>query len=552
MTNLTPEDILGDGSASAPYNGTSATRNVPRINIDQPYGALAACVAENLPDGVLYRRNGEYVTVSTTNDSTGYREDRMTPGRFSTWVERHLQFFKYRGKEELPKITSLSEAQSKLILASDDMLERVPEIKEISSLRLPVLKEGTTFDRPIFEPAAVGYDPRTRIYTVDSLPVNWHQRYSAESVRKVFLRLFQEFPLDSGDIPHSSCRSMGAIVCAMLGLFLRHNIDRFPIIIFNANQRGTGKTFLARCILSPFYGEAEVTPYIEDDTEMRKTLNANIQSGEPYCLLDDVRSLVSNSINRVVTASKIRDRKLGGDSMFCIENRMQFFVTGNQLKTSQDVERRSMPIDMFLPMDATKRQVENIIDEVSILKQGWRKEMLEALWSLVCGWMAAGCPKDPQTSKRITSFSAYQVATHITIWAGFMDPFGPRQVNLDTGDTMSSALEEVVIHVADGVLPPPGRQHTGYLETFKIQEILERAQAIDKLEIVTNGARDEKRSFGQQMRKIKGRIYTDSMGRQFMVGDKKTKASSAYTFTILSEPLADMFPALVPGEDDFI
>lgn len=529
--------ILGTAPSATLSPSTTDPAALPRINIKQPYSILAAATAAAIPAGALYiRQDGTYITIretpATTTSIGSFTVQPMTPKRFTTWIEQHAYYTQNSSPDSAR--TSLSESQAALILESDILRSAIPIVSHISPVRLPVLRPGTTLEQPIFQPAPIGYDPATRIYTADTLPIPWSKLYTAESVTRQLLHIFADFPLDGGDLDHRACRSMGAILCAMLGQFLHHTIDRFPLIILNANQPGTGKSFLARAILAPVHGDIDTINFNTDENELRKLLNTRLLDSSPYAFLDDIPSLISSTVNRYVTSTRITDRIMGRQESFTVENRMQFFITGNQLKTSKDVERRSLPIDLFCATDATTRTIGTRISEHGILTPTWRRDMLTALWSLVAGWMRAGCPKDPTTAARISSFEHFKTAAHITIWAGFMDPFGPRQVDLDTGDTMADSLTETIIYISTN------QQTT--TETYTIDRILEIAAAIGKADIITGGARDPKKSLGHQMRRIKGRVFTDTYGRQFEVGNKRTSASSNYTITHLTPPTGGFTP----------
>ena len=530
-------DILGITPAASSSAAPTTAAALPRINIKQPYSLLAAATAAAIPYGALFLRpDGTYITIretpATPTTPGSYTVQPMTAKRFTTWIEQHAHYTQHA--DPTSQRTSLSEAQASILLEADPLRHTIPTIDHIAPVRLPILRTGTTLEKPIFEPAPIGYDPTTRIYTADTLPITWNKLYTPESVTRQLLHIFYDFPLDGGDLDHRCCRSMGAIICAMLGQFLHHSIDRFPLIILNANQPGTGKSFLARAILAPVHGDIDTVNYNSDENELRKLLNTRLLDAAPYAFLDDIPSLVSNTVNRYVTSSRISDRIMGKQEAFTVENRMQFFITGNQLKTSKDVERRSLPIDLFCAGDATQRTIGTRISEHGILTPTWRRDMLTALWSLVAGWMRAGCPKDPTTAARISSFEHYKIAAHITIWAGFPDPFGPRQVDLDTGDTMTDALTETIIYIATN--------QTGTTDNYTVDRILEIATAIGKADIITGSARDPRKSLGQQMRRIKGRIFTDSYGRQFEVGNRRTSASSNYTITILTPPTGSFTP----------
>ena len=116
---------------------------------------------------------------------------------------------------------------------------------------------------------------------------------------------------------------------------------------------------------------------------MRKTLNTLLFDGAMVCYLDDIKTLANNTINRFVTATAIRDRILGTNQSFTVANRMQFFVTGNNLKTTPDIARRSLTIDLFWAGKAAERQFSNpAITEERLADPAWRASLLSCLWSL--------------------------------------------------------------------------------------------------------------------------------------------------------------------------
>lgn len=533
-------------------------RNTPPalgIPIKQTYAELAACVARALaghPQSLFYK-DGDYGTVIIDHSDQKYLFHKIDPDRFTTWLEeQNICYFYALSKkpaateanpdpQPIPVRTSLSPAQAKIILASDAIRFSVPEIKEIAELRFPLsFKQPDNTYR--FAPAPIGYDPTTKIYSIDFLPIDWspHMAWPLQKCLKAISFVFGDFPLDGGKIPLQHSRSFAAIVTAMLGQFLRHSIPLFPMVAINANQPGTGKSFCAQTILAPFYGLISANNYLEDDNEMRKYLNSAIMEGQSVFFLDDIATLAGRVLPRYVTMRKIRDRVLGKNTTFEKENRTQFFVTGNQLKTSTDIERRVLPIDLFIAEDAPSHTatLSNLKEEHFSLPE-WRKDMLRALWGLVLNWVKLGCPRK---AKPMSSFKTYtDICSNIVIAAGLADPLSPRQVNLDTGDTMKAALIELVIYLADQISPPeddPYRPHTGLQTTYKLEEVINIATEQQLLDTITNAARDPKAKIGRQMRALIGRRFTDSYGRQFQIGDAtRTRAArTAYPFLILSEP----------------
>lgn len=515
----------------------------PKININQPYDALAAAVAKCVPGKGLYHHDGLYCTIHAAENSTGFEFRPMSPERFSTWLAASgvCRFFSPARSEKMPeKITSLSPAQCKIIMESDAMRDAVPEVREVSPLRLPLVKYDKHGKIDLY-PAPLGYDPSSKIYTLDSIPMVWdrHKVPPLERCVKIISHVFADFPLDGGDVPLTRCRSLGAVVTAMLGQFLHHSITLFPMVVANANQPGTGKTFCIQAMLAPFFGFVSPGNYIEDENEMRKALNAALFDGAPYYFLDDVRAITGRNLPRFITGGRIRDRELGTNRLFDKPQRMQFFITGNSLKMLPDLERRQLPIDLFFAGDATKRTGFKNLKEEHFRSEEWRKGILQCLWGLCVHWLNAGAPSLGEVPA-LTSFSEYVgLAAAIAVHAGFASPFGERLVELDTGDTMGKALIELVIFLADMIQPPaddPHRPHNQLAATYTVDDMVKIAEEHHILDIITNGAREPKIALGKLMRTLNGRQFEDSMGRQFLIGGKTRRASTEYPFFILSEP----------------
>lgn len=552
MRGLTPKPLTPAQMLGADPLPESQIAPPPSLYIKLTYDQLAEAVAKLIPGTGLYRKDGTYGTIRTDAAAGLVEFLPMEPDRFTTWLAAaNVCTFHSLGKtppateknpNPLPPLlpTSLSPAQAKIILASDALRDATPEIAEIYTLRLPVMKK-TADGKTFFAPAPIGYDAESKIYTLDSLPIDWNpaKAWPLERCVRALCRVFADFPLDGGTCHPIQSRSLGAIVTAMLGQFLHHCVDLFPMVCVNANQPGTGKSFCVQAMLAPFYGEISAGNHLEDDNEFRKTLNAAIFEGVPFYFLDDLKTLAGRVLPRYTTIKTVQDRILGTNKMFTKPNRMQFFITGNALKTSPDIERRTLPIDLFTAEDATKRteKLDNLKEEHFSLP-AWRKDILSALWGITLHWVRQGCPRVARNA--LPSFKRYtSICANIAMTAGFADPFGPRLVNLDTGDTMGKTLIELVTFVADGILPPmddPSRPHTGLCAVYKVAELVDIAREQNMLDIITNAARDPAPVLGKLMRSLNGRQFTDSHGRKFQIGNATRSVRTAYPFAILSEP----------------
>ena len=561
-SQITGEEPLPTTTAAAPEDGT----HVPSFDARSPYHQLARCVAASIPHGALFRQDDKFVTIHI--DAAGnVTTVPMTKLRLPTWLpeQKICTFHGGRRKDaepdEPPPVTSISPAQAELIMASDVFRERMPELAGVANVRLPVIvsqvkgstkvhrEDGSVVEKHLprykFEPTAEGYDPRSKIYTHSTVKQNFETTLSLEKARAFLVKAFSETALDGGfegeDAIHPlRSRSFGAVITAMLGQFLHHCIDSFPLILVVANQAGTGKSFLVRSILTPIHGDVDAANYIDDDKEFRQTLNAMLFDGARFCWLDDVKHLKSQALNRFITSSRIRDRILHTQITFSKEMRMQFFATGNGLKVTPDIARRSLPIDLFFAADATQRIFKGILTEEIITRSDIRSSFLSCLWSLVHHWQEAGGPRYIEKAPGGAFAKFVDLAANIAMHAGFANPYGPRLVDLDSGDAAGKALQEVLVVMADSISAGFNQPHKGRFYKFRVADLETYATNMHKIDIIVPYGNNKRDNLGQAMRSMKGREFTDSRGRRFSVGSSRDSASSLYQFTILSEPTREL------------
>lgn len=563
---LSPSQITGEEPMPAAPAESSADTHVPSFDARSPYHQLARCVAASIPHGALFRMDDKFVTIHIEPNGN-VTTVPMTKLRLPTWLpeQKICTFHGGRRKDadpdEPPPVTSISPAQAELIMASDVFRERMPELAGVANVRLPVIvsqvkgstkvhrADGTVADKHLplykFEPTAEGYDPRSKIFTHSTVKQNFETTLSLEKARAFLVKAFSETALDGGftgdeAIHPLRSRSFGAVVTAMLGQFLHHCIDSFPLILVVANQAGTGKSFLVRSILTPIHGDVDAANFIDDDKEFRQTLNAMLFDGARFCWLDDVKHLKSQALNRFITSSRIRDRILHTQITFSKEMRMQFFATGNSLKVSPDIARRSLPIDLFFAQDATQRIFQGILTEEIIAQPAIRSSFLSCLWSLVHHWQEAGCPRYIEKAPGGAFAKFVDLAANIAMHAGFANPYGPRLVDLDSGDAAGKALQEVLVVMADSIGAGFGQPHKGRFYKFRVADLESFATNMHKIDIIVPYGNNKRDNLGQAMRGMKGREFTDSRGRRFSVGSSRDSASSLYQFTILSEPTREL------------
>jgi len=387
-------------------------RGVPEIMVDDRVNEMAHAVGQQLRGKGLYFVGGELVTI---NEVTGEMR-RMTATRFVSWIEEFISFYKFvRGQK---RYVSISEQRAAQILASDAFLCQMLLLTAVNPVKMPVRRANGTLE--LLRP---GYDAETGIFTLRG-GLDYGEHMPPEEARDYFLGLTQFFPF--GD----DSRSRSVHFAAMFTVFAIALLPpgaRAPIFIYNANQVGSGKTRLAQMALTMIYGKPEANKWSKRDEEFEKELDSAAQALAPFLFFDDKKGLLeSEALNRFSTTSQLGGRIIGGKERFSVPLRTTVFITGNQLRYSDDIFRRSVICDLFTRVQYDQRKLPT---EAIDMTEEWlrteenRKRILSALWSLTLHAEVMQKIKPVKTARKIGSFEAWsQIIAPIVIHAGLGDP----------------------------------------------------------------------------------------------------------------------------------
>lgn len=524
---------------NAQINGTAPLEpaHLPSIYTRRPISDLARAVAGNIPAGTLWLYRGQPVTIGskseTDKDGNTYTKpdvQAMDADRFATWVEQYMSFRKTEAVQS--ETESLGKPKIVQILASDIFRRSLREVKLITGVRLPIWgpTDPATGKRSIVL-APAGYDPASGIYTLDLL------RYSTapiapELCRAAMSTLLGEFPWDDitdGTRTPETSRCFACFVAYMVGQYCQHLINLQPIVIFNANQQGSGKTLLAAIGLAPVHGAPTITPCPNMDEELRKTLFATLNSGASYCLLDDLTSLVASTVNQFSTAPTVSDRKMHSQETIILPNTMQIISTGNNLKLTPDIVRRALIVDLFAEESPTDATHANHLEITATNRPAWRAGLLSILWSWVNAWAEAGMPEVCPANAKASFESFARIAGNITRHAGYGDPFEKRVADGTSGDTVNNLLEYLIRGIATASCPHFPEESEQNTRTITLAEMLEAATVYGITDAVTFG-NDKTKSLGQKLARFKGRKFTDNRGRRFQFGRRRGMDGTKYDF----------------------
>lgn len=546
-TSVAPSYTVAQILGSQPTD----TARLPAINLKDPIiNNIARAILQNIPAGIVFRRDDTYCTVEITHNlESGITTATTVPisaNRFCSLFENHICYTDGAPTPDgkLPKPTAMGKQLAEKILACDTWRRSTPELTSVASVRLPIWTTAPDGKKTVTL-SPLGYCPTNGIYTIETIDyLDGHpETIAAEHLRRIWINIMAEFPwraetpdeerqtwtlnntTHTGPLPTTN-RSACCILALMLGQFCRNLIGLPPMGIINANQPGSGKTLLAWLCVTPVWGMPPGSPTPNNPEELQKSLNAALLARKPFLMLDDIPSLANNTINMIVTSAEISARRLGSDETFRVRNRMQIFATGNALSTTLDVERRALIIDLFLADNAANRSFANVLTPERIATPEMRKDLLRFLWAMVQNWITAGCPKG-KTSK--ASFETYsEIIGGIMAANGFGDPFRPRVTEGTGGDLIGRTLNKLLAHIVGDVMASRGET----TRQFTLDEIL----AISDLEGYTEticSTKDKKKSLGRRLTNLRGRLLQDTQGRHYEFGRAESAGSSKYTFHVL-------------------
>ena len=523
----------------------------PAINIAEP-NILTICsaVAENLPRHTLYRRSGKYVTInrSTTPDSYGLfhsSPQEMDKDRLRSWLYNHFIFQK--GTGEKAKAAQLPKQLCSDILASDPWREATAPLEMLIPVRLPIWGPPAENGTRTIKLAENGYHAPTFDYIDQELNYTTDARqYSPSSCRAAWNNLMHTFPWGSesdteanqvwkthaGTIMHgpqpATNRSACCCLALMLGQYCRLLVDDImPIGIFNANQRGSGKSLLAWLCVAPVWGMAAGTADHKSEDDSIKALQSALLDYKGFYILDDIPVLSSGTINMIATSNEVEGRQLGDLKTFTTKNKMQIFATGNNIGTSADVERRALICDLFLATDAVKRKFKKPLNKKALAQPAWRADLLRLMWSMVQNWADAGCPSLVAGSDKPTFETFAEIIGSIMVHNGFQSPFTERKYSGAGGDLQGRTLNRMLAYIASHLMEGETAK------TFTVKKLVEIADANEWLMTITGG-KDPARSLGKRLESLRGQKLYDEDGLPFEFGKREAAGQSSYTFTKLS------------------
>ena len=124
-------------------------------------------------------------------------------------------------------------------------------------------------------------------------------------------------------------------------------IGTSPIVSVNANAPGSGKGLRQRIFNTIWCSKTAVISKPKNEDELRKQLFASLRTGVNHIAVDNIsQQLLSDVIATYSTMPEISDRAVYGRNMETYKNDLFISVNGNNLRFSDDLATRIMPINL--------------------------------------------------------------------------------------------------------------------------------------------------------------------------------------------------------------
>jgi hypothetical protein len=258
--------------------------------------------------------------------------------------------------------------------------------------RAPILRhDGTICTTP-------GYDSVSRLmYCPDPALVltpipDYPDGNEVQACTDILLNVISDFPF-------ADEASRANALAILFSLLMRPVITgHVPLAIVDAPMQGTGKTLLVTALATIAVGNvsSESIPAKENDDEWRKKITSILLAATPFVLLDNIpdnTTIDSPSLAAALTTEEWSDRLLGRNNAIRLPSRVVWTATGNNLRVSGDMPRRSYSIRLDAnaerPWERTGFKIEGLERHV----RANRGDLLSAALTVVRAWYTNGKPK---------------------------------------------------------------------------------------------------------------------------------------------------------------
>lgn len=316
-----------------------------------------------------------------------------------------------------------------------------------------------------------GYDPEAKLMLTfakglyDDLPMQptWTE---AKEAAKILLAPVSKY--EWGDEYGPS-----VFLAAVLTAATRTSITgKVPFFLFNARRAGSGKTKLAQ--IAGLVAGGGVMPPVStlsaSEEEVEKSLFAYLRSGMPFILLDNITHQVGGQTFEAIVTSEgtLRKRILGESREVTVSTRAMFVGTGNNVRLSSDMFRRTLICKLDPKSDFPEdRRFE--FDPVQVVKENFTRYIGAAITLMRAYRHGPTATWDCQLSPY--DLTGINEVRGVLLALGMKDPVESKRANKDTSPFMEkrAALFSLLVE-----LFPVGKRFASYQISERAGEKLRR------------------------------------------------------------------------------
>lgn len=342
----------------------------------------------------LYRRGGQLGMLREVDEDGSWGLEMLNDTSVHGVIERGVALVRHawHGSGEQRRIITEEIVPPPPSIGTDILNHQ--DYRHVKPLRCilthPYLSQGVLHNE-------TGYNHETGIYYPESTACPLILPDSTDEAIALLRETLNEFPF-TGEADFENALGL------MLTPIIRHDLDALPpLFSITAGKAGSGKSYLAKCLIAPAAGrEPSVMNLAHSREELRKELFSVLMKSHPYAIVDNVdpkKPLDSGELASYITERFHEQRVLFKQATAKVENRCTFVYTGNNVETTTELVDRSVQIKL---VTAVKRVADRDFDcdilATQILPE--RGVYLGALYKLVQDWLDNGAPLDVDARHR--------------------------------------------------------------------------------------------------------------------------------------------------------
>ena len=311
-----------------------------------------------------------------------------------------------------------------------------------------------------------GYDKATQLWYKSSGDIEL-PTIPEQPTKEDALRALEQLTDLLAGFPFKDDISKAVAIAGLMTPVLRGAFEFAPLFLILAPEPGSGKSYLVQTNGTLATGRAPVpVPMSENKEELDKRLSAVAFGAKPILHLNNLDfDLESSLLNQMITEGIVDIRPFGKNdqTISCDCRGTTIFANGNNVRIIGDLVRRTLSCRLDAKSETPETRTFKF-DPVEYIKKD-RGKYLAAVFTIVRGYMAAGCPR--MEASPLAGFDGWtRMVRQPLIWLGLADPVKSME-DARALDPERSALRQRI----DGLAEVFGSQF------FTAADVLRKAKA---------------------------------------------------------------------------